>query len=120
VVVEEDWSEVVQRTLQVLLASLVQEYTYCFTSTKVRILVEEEDWSEVVHRTLLVLVADIVAIGLSCSYCCMSGVCMLLYIQRPHTAIYLPRAAAACEARAGSLVQRVLILLALLVQKYEY
>jgi hypothetical protein len=43
VVVEEDWSEVVQRTLQVLLASLVQEYTYCFTSTKVRILVEEVD-----------------------------------------------------------------------------
>ena len=45
---EEDWSEVVQRTLQVCCFALLMEAcTHCFTSTKVRIVVVvEEDWSE--------------------------------------------------------------------------
>jgi hypothetical protein len=72
--------EEVHRTLQVLLASLVAEQAYCFTSTQVRILVQEEGWSEVVHCTLLVLVADVVATFLASSYCCMSGVRLLVYI----------------------------------------
>jgi hypothetical protein len=78
---EEDWSEVVQRTLQVLLALLVQEYTYCFTSTEVRILVEEEDWSEVVQCTLQVLVAD--------NSCYISSVLILLYVWRPSACCYI-------------------------------
>ena len=82
----------VHRTLQVLLASLVEEYTYCFISTQVRILVVEEDWSEVVHCTLLVLVADIVAIFLASSYCCMSGVRCSWYISSVPILLYIYRA----------------------------